>query len=76
MYMYRSATKSECFHLQVSEVEEESKMEDVVDDSTLVVPSGGGGGSQMPGASLEGAKTKKTIVRKKYKWSDETRYSV
>ena len=56
-------------------------MEDVFDDSALVLSGSnhvGGGGASLPGIPLsqEGGagKVKKTLVRKKYKWNDETKY--
>ena len=53
-------------------------MEDVFDDSTLVPSAnnsliGTGGGASQPGTTTEGTKVKKTIIRKRYKWTDETR---
>lgn len=66
-------------HPQVVDVEEDSKMEDVFDESTLVpsanssLTAAGGGVSQTGATTAEGAKVKKTIVRKRYKWTDEIR---
>ena len=50
-------------------------MEDVFDDSASVpsVTSLPPGGASQPGTTQEAAKAKKTFVRKKYKWTDETR---
>ena len=52
--------------------EDESRMEAVVDESTLVPPC-----SQPGGASQDGGKAaKKSFIRKKYKWTEEIKYSV